>query len=85
MPRKQTGGGRRGNPENLVPQFSQIAHALIGIDLPQDKQGLIDQAEANSAEPEILSIIEGLPERQYETMADVIGAAGESRGDGGED
>jgi hypothetical protein len=73
---KNTGDGR-GNPENLVPQFAEIAHALKGVDLPQDKQGLIEAAENNNTDGEVMQLIEALPEREYNTMADVIAAAGE--------
>lgn len=68
----------RGNPENLVPQFAELAHALRGVDLPQDKEGLRQVAEDNGADEEVLKIIEGLPDREFVTMADVIGAAGHS-------
>jgi hypothetical protein len=76
MPTRQK-EDRRGNPENLVPQFPKLAHALQGIDLPQDKEGLQRQAMENGADDEIMSLIEDMPERKYETMADVIAAAGE--------
>jgi hypothetical protein len=77
MPRRQTGKtDRRGNPENLVPQFAQITHALSGIDLPQDRDGLIRFAEANDADKEVLALLEDFPEQDYETMADILAAAG---------
>ena len=69
---------RRGNPENLVPQFSNLAHALAGIDLPQDKEGLLSRARKNGAEREMITLIENLPEQDYATMADVIAAAADS-------
>ena len=78
MPSRQK-EDRRGNPENLVPQFAELAHALEGIDLPQDKEGLRQRAMKNGANEEIMSLIEEMPERDYETMADVIGAAGDVR------
>jgi hypothetical protein len=77
MPDKQQQTDRRGNPENLVPQFAELAHALKGVDLPQGKEGLLEIAQENEADDEIIEIIESLPEREYETMADVIAAAGE--------
>jgi hypothetical protein len=79
---KQTHSGRghdgRGNPENLVPQFSELAHALKGIELPQDKEGVRRVAEDNGADDEIIQMIENLPDQKYTTMADIIGAAGDS-------
>ena len=75
MTTKEKKEDRRGNPENLVPEFSKLAHALEGIDLPQDKEGLRDQAMENGADDEIMALIEDMPEREYETMADIIAAA----------
>jgi len=80
MPRNTHDGHRRkhdgrGNPENLVPEFAELAHAMKGIDLPQDKKGLRRVAESNGADDEIIHLIEGLPDREYDTMADIIGAA----------
>ncbi len=73
-----TGGGRRGNPQNLVPQFAEVAHALAGIDLPQDKQGLLDFVHSKNPKREVIDIIDNLPEDRFETMADVMAAIGKS-------
>jgi hypothetical protein len=83
MPQRQQGtggrkgGGRRGNPQNLVPQFADLAHALRGIELPQDKQGLLDYVSENG-DDDIIQLIEDLPEREYHTMADIMKGAGET-------
>jgi hypothetical protein len=74
---KKSSEDHRGNPENLVPQFAELTHALSGVDLPQDLDGLRDQAEENGADDEILALLDRMPDREYHTMADVIAGAAE--------
>jgi hypothetical protein len=66
----------RGNPENLQPQFPELAKSLSGIDLPKDKEGIRQYAEENGAAEEVLSMIDDLPDRDYETMADIMSETG---------
>lgn len=79
MPRTGRHSGR-GNPQNLVPQFADLAHALRGVDLPQSKRGLENAARKNGAEQDVMQIISAMPEGDYTTMADVIAAASGERG-----
>lgn len=73
MPRQHTSTGS-GNAENLNPQFPDLAKALKGIDLPQDKEGLYDHADENGADDIILEMIDDMPDQEYETMADIMAA-----------
>lgn len=55
---------------------SNILHHLKGVDFPADKKALLQQAEKNDAEADILNIIRQLPDSQYHTMADVLKGVG---------
>lgn len=73
------GHGGRGNPENLDPQFPELAKALKGIDLPVDKNGIHRFIEEHGAPEDVLVLIDDLPDREYHTMADIMhGAAGKT-------
>jgi hypothetical protein len=45
--------------------------ALRGVDHPAHKQALLEAAETTGAPPEVRDALEGLPDQQYETPADV--------------
>jgi UDP-glucose 6-dehydrogenase len=55
---------------------SNILHHLKGVDFPADKQALIEQAQKNNAEGDILDIIRQMPDGQYQSMADVLKGVG---------
>lgn len=55
---------------------SNILHHLKGVDFPADKDDLIEQAQKNNAEGDILDIIRQLPDGQYQSMADVLKGVG---------
>ncbi|HTH16114.1 MAG TPA: DUF2795 domain-containing protein [Magnetospirillum sp.] len=55
---------------------SNILHHLKGVDFPADKQDLIQQAQKNNAEGDIIDIIKQLPDGQYQSMADVLKGVG---------
>ncbi len=55
---------------------SNILHHLKGVDFPAGKQALIEQAQKNNAEGDILDILRQMPDQQYETMADVLKGVG---------
>ena len=57
---------------------ANVTHNLKGIDFPAKKADLIQQAKDNGAESDVLDAIEAMPERDYETMADVMEAYGEA-------
>lgn len=63
-----------GRPENLDPRFGEVARALSGVDLPQDKESLLSVAEENEADEDVILLLEQLPDDEYETMADIIAA-----------
>jgi hypothetical protein len=75
MQREQNKQDNRGNPQNLVPEFAELAHALAGIKLPQDKKGLLDHVEGKETGKEVVALLQDLPDREYATMADIMAAA----------
>ena len=56
-----------------------IAQSLGGIDFPCNKQQLIQHARRKGASQEVISILEKLPEREYNNAADVMQAWGQTR------
>ena len=55
---------------------SNILHHLKGVDFPADKNGLLEQAQKNNAENDILDILRQMPDGEYHTMADVLKGVG---------
>lgn len=56
---------------------SNIARHLKHIHFPCSKGDLLRQAEDNHAEQDILEVLRQMPERQYDTMADVMKGVGQ--------
>lgn len=57
---------------------ANVTHNLRGIDFPAKKADLVQHAKQNGAEPDVLDAIQAMPDRSYETMADVMQAYGEA-------
>lgn len=75
-----TKGGHKGGKAAVdAPSSAGIARALKGITLPRKKRGLIDYAMNQGAGEEIMETLKALPDRKFETMADVEKALGEVR------
>lgn len=55
---------------------SNILHHLKGVDFPASKQNLIEQAQKNNAEGDIVDILRQMPDQQYQSMADVLKGVG---------
>ncbi len=55
---------------------SNILHHLKGVDFPAGKKELLEQAQKNNAEGDILDILRQMPEGEYHTMADVLKGVG---------
>lgn len=73
-------GGRKGGKKAIsAPSAAGMAKALKGIDLPQKKNGLIDYAKDQGADEEIIKTLKALPDRKFNTMADVEKALAEVR------
>ena len=73
-------GGRRGGPAAAdTDSAAGVTSALKGISFPSDRSGLVRQARDNDASDEVIDLIESMPDRRFETMADVSKAVGEVR------
>lgn len=55
-----------------------VAHALKGVEFPQDKEGLVEYAEQHGAREDVVERIAMMPEAEYNSMADVFKGVGEA-------
>jgi hypothetical protein len=58
---------------------SNVAQHLKGIDFPAKRDDLVKHAKKNEAGDDVLDVLKGLPEQDYNNMADVLKAYGEER------
>lgn len=56
---------------------SNIAHQLSGFDFPASRDDLVKHAKRSGSGEDATEIIEQMPERTYESMADVMKGVGE--------
>ena len=61
-----------------TPIIASVANFLSGIEFPVDKKAIINYVENNKEQAndytEILNVLHQLPDRQYQTMADITQA-----------
>lgn len=55
----------------------QLQKHLKGMDYPASKEDLLNHAKKQGADENALSVLEQLPDEEYETPADVSKAVGE--------
>ena len=55
-----------------------IAQVLSGIDFPANKQKLVEYAQKNNADQDVIEAIRQMPEAEYASMADVFKGVGQS-------
>ncbi|MCR9110303.1 MAG: DUF2795 domain-containing protein [Rhodobacteraceae bacterium] len=73
-------GGRLGGPAAAkTDSAAGVTSALKGVSFPSDRATLARQARDNDAPEEVVDLIKTMPDRQFETMADVTKAVGEVR------
>lgn len=73
-------GGERGGKAALeAPSAAGIARALSGIEFPRNRKELVKYAKEHDASPAIVEVLEDIPGRKFETMADVEKAVAEVR------
>jgi hypothetical protein len=56
---------------------ADLAQGLKGADFPMNKKELVEHARDNGAADEIVEVIKEMPEREYQSMADVEQAFGQ--------
>jgi len=62
----------------MSPQsLRSVVQYLKGLDLPADKQEIIDCAVRNHAPQDVVDLLQQLPNERYEGMDDVWRAIGE--------
>lgn len=58
---------------------ANVSRHLKGVEFPANKQDLIQQAEQNHAESEVIETIRRMPDREFRTMADVMKGYGQQK------
>lgn len=53
-----------------------VAQALKGIDFPASKKEMIAYAKKNDADEHTITLMEGMPDEEYTSMADVFKGVG---------
>ncbi len=58
---------------------AQVAQALEGLDYPRQKREIVDYAIRHTVthSPDVIRVIERIPDREYGSMADVEKSIGE--------
>lgn len=54
------------------------AQTLAGIDFPADKNKIVEYARSKNAKSELIDALNGMPNDQYTSMADVFKGLGQS-------
>lgn len=54
-----------------------IAQSLRGLDFPCTKQDCIDYARQRNASREVIDLLQRMPDRRFDSMADVWSAIGQ--------
>ncbi len=58
-------------------QVQEITKALKGIGFPAEKDDLIEHARDNGAGPEIVELLQEMPEDEFDSISDVMSAFGD--------
>lgn len=61
--------------ESVSPAYVQ--KFLSGMDYPASKQEIIDHAKKNNADQDVISILQQIPDQQYNSAADVSSGIGQ--------
>lgn len=64
--RRQEEGTRRINPQSKEVSATEIQNYLKGVDYPADKNTLVETAREQGAPEEVVSMLERLPEEEYD-------------------
>ncbi|MBU3059186.1 MULTISPECIES: DUF2795 domain-containing protein [Pseudomonas] len=56
---------------------ANVSQYLKGVGFPATKQRLLEQAERNGAQDEVLNVLRKMPEAQYDDMAGVMKGFGQ--------
>lgn len=78
---RSKGGKRGGMAAAETDSAAGVASALKGMSFPADRACLVAQAKDNDAPAEVIGLLKTIPNRDFETMADVAKAVGEVKPD----
>jgi len=53
---------------------TEVTKSLKGVTFPADKDELLDYARESGAEEDVIEFMQEMPEEEFESMADVMGA-----------
>ncbi len=60
------------NQNDFDEQTGQLVQALDGLKFPASKSIIVNHARSNDLNPETLSVITNLPDREYQDLRDVL-------------
>ncbi len=58
---------------------AKVAKSLKGMHFPADKRNVVDYARKHEAPPEVMDALQRMPDDQYDSMAGVWHAVGQSK------
>ena len=58
---------------------AQVEKSIKGIRFPASRQDLMDQAESNNANDDVLNILENIPDKQFNSPVDISKAIGKMK------
>ena len=56
---------------------ANVTHHLKGIHFPAKKQDLVKQAKKNGAEKDVMEVLNGMPDAEFASIAEVMKAVGD--------
>jgi hypothetical protein len=58
---------------------AQVEKSIKGIRFPASRQELVEQAESNNANGDVLNILENVPDKQFNSPVDISKAIGKMK------
>ena len=58
---------------------AQVEKSIKGIRFPASRQELLEQAESNNANNDVLTILENIPDKQFNSPVDISKAIGKMK------
>jgi hypothetical protein len=58
---------------------AKVEKSIKGIKFPASKQDLVQQAESNNANDDVLNILENVPDKQFNSPVDISKAIGKMK------
>jgi hypothetical protein len=71
--------GKNGGEMMVRVSPAQVEKSIKGIRFPASKQDLVQQAESNNANEDVLNILENVPDKQFNSPVDISKAIGKMK------